>query len=702
MFCRAFVGASKKWDAQSVSSRCLILVSLLLLVLAYLPTLQFDYVPQDQWRAFRYATLAQTPLDRGEACIDLIPKYYVATGRPLLWMTECVEHTAVATISDFIYVRPFVLSIVIVTAIYIGNVLAPFLGGQAMGTLAASAFLLAPGYSFMYLQGGPAAIVLLALMLAAGSFDILTKRLEVNATLQRYPIAGLWLPSLLFLSACLIYPSWAFIVIPLAWIEFGFQTDKPLLDRTKRLLVTLTFYLLNALAYYAFARLSVLMLALNGYAPDLGTYAVVMQRGPEIIWQRSFEVAKVLFNLPPLNFSSPPGILFIVAGLFSAIIGWQMREFQKKGLAAALAVTAASFAFTVVVLVAAVSPWLFSHADAIQTRHLIPSYLFFCAATVGLVFVGVRTLFPHFRNLGPFIVLIAFVGPAVAFQNKLSFLEAVNSNVEFQYLRERLNQWLDEKGWIDRRYLLFVLPGSIRSSLASRMLGFAFPGENVILTSSQNPVSIGWMINAVMRERSDHPIGKSIELVDCANNQSCADAIVRNRTKIAIVAIDGRHPVRTFQRPFVINLSTLTERTIEPVIDYIDIPSFKASSQLKNYGPEGLFWTDEPGWHAEANPKYPQRLDVEFHETHVVRTIKFLPQDEASDRAPKDIDIRFSVDGTSWTVTGNFHDLCVPNSPQGWHAVTLARPINARFLQIEILDNCGDPNFLTLRGLKFE
>jgi hypothetical protein len=45
--------------AEDRLSRGVILVSLLLVVFAYLPTLQFDYVTQDQWRAFRYSTEPQ-------------------------------------------------------------------------------------------------------------------------------------------------------------------------------------------------------------------------------------------------------------------------------------------------------------------------------------------------------------------------------------------------------------------------------------------------------------------------------------------------------------------------------------------------------------------------------------------------------------------------------------------------------------------
>src|ERR1700730_75186 len=130
-------GIVAAWRAEDSLSKIVILTSLLLVILAYLPTLQFDYVTQDQWRAFRYSTEPRSALDRGQACMKMIPGFYVLTGRPFVWMTECIEHAAVARITDFAQLRPIVLAIVLATVMYLGFVLAPILGGLAFGILAA-------------------------------------------------------------------------------------------------------------------------------------------------------------------------------------------------------------------------------------------------------------------------------------------------------------------------------------------------------------------------------------------------------------------------------------------------------------------------------------------------------------------------------------------------------------------------------------
>src|SRR5262249_34661994 len=162
-----------------------------------------------------------------------------ATGRPLVWMTECIEHAVVAKISDFIFIRPFVLAVVLATVVYVGRVLGSLIGSRIAGTLAATLFVMAPGYSFMYLQGGPALMVLIAPILAAASFDSLRKRLDAKPSSLSFFVLKLWLPCLLFLAACMIYPIWAFLVVPLAFIAFAFDDIRPLRERAARLIVVL-------------------------------------------------------------------------------------------------------------------------------------------------------------------------------------------------------------------------------------------------------------------------------------------------------------------------------------------------------------------------------------------------------------------------------------------------------------------------------
>src|SRR5205814_8092186 len=82
---------------------------LALLVVAYLPTVIYDYVPPDQWRAFRYSVLETSASARCRATTRMLPPLYIRTGRPLVWIGEAIEHTVVNKISDFTLLRPICL-----------------------------------------------------------------------------------------------------------------------------------------------------------------------------------------------------------------------------------------------------------------------------------------------------------------------------------------------------------------------------------------------------------------------------------------------------------------------------------------------------------------------------------------------------------------------------------------------------------------
>lgn len=690
------------WNAERPFSLGVILVSLLLVMMAYLPTLQSDYVPQDQWRAFRYSPLEQTSFERAEACVKLIPEYYVATGRPLIWMGECVEHAAVGKISDFARLRPFVLAIVLVTAIYLGVVLGEILGGVSVGIVASSAFLMAPGYSFMYLQGLPAGMVLISILLAAASF----RRLKVLRDKGANPLScirRLWQPAVLFLSSCLIYPAWAFLVVPLALLEFGFNAQHTLSARIRKLVLTLAFYVCISAIYYFLVKISILiLLRTTGYGNDLGAYDVSMQLNLTTVADRIVELARQFYAMPLLNYLSPPGMSVLLLALFSASAGWYAYKNAGKNILAATAFGGLVFLVGSVTLVAAISPWLFSHMDSLTTRHLIPWYVFFCATAVGLICSGAKKLAALYRDLPAMLAVLLVLIPAAAMQNKLSSLEVVTSGLELQYMRARVGTWLDEKGYYGDRYVHVVTPSVARLEYVESTLGAAYAGENATLSSSGNSVTISFMMNALLRERSDSPVGKSIEFVDCGSDQNCVNRVLAETNNVALGYTDGSAPIKSADNPFLINNSVLTSRPVHPVIERIFLPKVTATSQYVQYGPQGLFSASEPGWHAELQPKYPQALSVDFHESKSFSEIGLLSQDNLTVRAPKNIRINVSDDGKTWVTAATSEDSCAANTADGWHNVKFAQGVKARYLQIEIFSNCGDPGLLTLRGLRIQ
>jgi hypothetical protein len=564
-----------QWRAQDRLSKAVIALSLLLVVFAYLPTLRHDYVAPDQYRAFRYSILPQTPYERAKACARAVAPYYSRTGRQLLWISECIEHAAVAKISDFVYLRPIVLAIGLFSAIYIGAVLAPFLGGLAWGVVAASALTVAPAYAVMYLQGMTGATVLIALILAAVSFKALRTWLDHAGTSHRPELRRLIVPMSLFVGSCMIYPSWSFFVIGLAWIAFGEDVQASRTTALKRLGATLLFYFIASLVYYLLERsIELILQGSTGYAPDMREYAMGMQLSPGTLLERTREIWKWFYRMPPLNFAGPPGLLPVALALFCAYIGWQDHRNHRAGLFSGILVSLAAVAVGCVVLLGSLSPWLFSSMDYMASRFLMPWYLLFCVVAVGVVRVVVDALSPSLQRFAPTFALLLFLLPVAIRQERLSRLETEISGLEVQTVRAALGQWLDGKGYEKQRYLLFVRPPLLRSPLAERIMGAGpIAGENGEFSSAQNPIVIPFMTIALLRERSDHPVGQTIGLKHCLYGQSCIQEALKDPHTVVIGITDGVHVIRTPEDPYVINLSGLTSRPIVPEIERIETPA---------------------------------------------------------------------------------------------------------------------------------
>jgi hypothetical protein len=131
-------------------------------------------------------------------------------------------------------------------------------------------------------------------------------------------------------------------------------------------------------------------------------------------------------------------------------------------------------------------------------------------------------------------------------------------------------------------------------------------------------------------------------------------------------------------------------------------PKVTASSQLDKFGPEGLVSATQPGWHSQNPRKFPEWFMVDFQSPREVPLLGLLPQDGQSARAPKAIRVEMSNDGNSWSEAASSDNACTPNAPEGWVNITFPKPVTTRYLKIVILSNCGDPNLVTVRGLRFK
>lgn len=205
-------------------------LALIMVAATYYPTLVGDYVPQDQWRAFRYGLESGLPGERWNACLNMISKFYFLTGHWLVWFGECAEHAAVARISDFAPLRIIVLAVVLVSVIAFRSVFKNIFDSPPVATVLAVMVALLPGYAFIYFQGLTGMPVLLALLFSLLSFPFVSRALMAEVRGRKYYM-DLGVGGILFLSACFIYPIFAFAVIPTSFIYSAFRPDPSFFKR---------------------------------------------------------------------------------------------------------------------------------------------------------------------------------------------------------------------------------------------------------------------------------------------------------------------------------------------------------------------------------------------------------------------------------------------------------------------------------------
>jgi hypothetical protein len=126
-----------------------------------------------------------------------------------------------------------------------------------------------------------------------------------------------------------------------------------------------------------------------------------------------------------------------------------------------------------------------------------------------------------------------------------------------------------------------------------------------------------------------------------------------------------------------------------------------ATSVHESYGPDGLLKAAAPGWHAKTPPVYPQIVMFTFAHPQQISQIGLLPQAGQLSRGPRKLVVEISDDTNTWKeVTAVENDCNAPS--ENWRDHPLGNTVNTKNVRIKILSNCGDPAFLTLRGVRFK
>lgn len=531
----------------------------LLLVFAYLPALTEHFAAQDQWRAFRYFPAEESSSARYQACVSLIPKFYILTGRPLVWIGECLEHAQVGRIQDFSSLRIYSLLVVLVTFLSVWLVIRRIINNDSAAFTLAAIFLLSPGYAFMFFQGLTAIMVLISILLAAGSFFFVNEWIVALVDKRKCNHWLLLTSASLFILSCFIYPAWAFIVIPLAVIPFAYSSNDR--NRFVALAVAIAFYLLCAAVYFVLSKLLIVLagLSLND-VHQLGAYYMSVQLEPQIIIQRILMLAREFYQMPVLNFASPPGSAVLLLVLFSlATVSSVKGDFFRSAMR--LILNLATFCF---LLLISAAPWLFSRMDQLFSRQLVVFNLFFAVALVVIIGTflsrsGARTVY-YSRTV---FLSVFILTAAVQFFN--TSMEVKVSQLETDFIRSALTIRRDFAGVKDKKCLLIVKSRLTRPTFVEDSYGKFIHGlrENAVLTTAMNHVSYPWIVIAVLREITDDPIGDNAGIIDCGFDQACVSNWL-SQGFIVIAATDGQRPNPFLDKAYVINPSLLTSEPVLP------------------------------------------------------------------------------------------------------------------------------------------
>jgi hypothetical protein len=125
-----------------------------------------------------------------------------------------------------------------------------------------------------------------------------------------------------------------------------------------------------------------------------------------------------------------------------------------------------------------------------------------------------------------------------------------------------------------------------------------------------------------------------------------------------------------------------------------------ASSTLQDFGPGGVLSANQPGWHSQKPPKFPEWVQLDFNQKQSFTKLSLLPQDGFPDRGPKRLQIQVSDDGKTWTTAGTIDNAC--GEVNRWKSLDVGKTVDTTHVRLLIESNCGSQELLTFRGLRFE
>ena len=685
-------------NPEKRSETLLACFGMLMVFLAYYPTLISNYVPMDQWRAFRYSLEPGTSGDRFNACFNMVIRSYFFTGRWLVWFGECAEHAAVAQINDFKQLRWIVLAVVLLSVIAFRRILKSIFDSSMLATLLAVMIALLPGYAFMYYQGLAGMPVLLALLVSLASFPFTSRALTAEERNRKFYI-DFGVGGILFLTACFIYPIFAFAIIPTAFIFSAFRPQSSFWQRVSLCARICIFYAVVALIYYLMVKTSVALAEYLGKSiPDLKDYRVDITTDKHELIHRLRMSLNELTRMPLASFLVLP--VWLSVPILFGPAGIMFYEGQRLGWGRSKSILAvAGYLLSVpVILIASVSPWLLSHFPGAPYRHMLPIHFFMVLSFGVLISHGIQRISGIYgENNGrkaEYALAVVMIAIFCIQQISLSQLQVFDSTVEINRMRAAYREAIISEGLHNIKEIHVIRPELGRHYNGRRIDREFFP---TTMTQSGHLVS---MTHAVLREMLSTEQLLRLNLKYCGYDRTCAQAA--SQEELVISQSNKGIPANDLRKPHIIvNYSNLNKipRVIKP---YLFDPNtlILASSQYGENSPDNILKSTGPHiWHAEKSPQYPQWVRFKFLPAKIFSTVGIKAQSSSRlkfpERAPKHFIFQASNDGKSWTDLLEVDDAGF-TSEKVWRTFKFENKNKYTYYRIYILSN-GGSSLLTIQ-----
>lgn len=528
----------------------MVLAILVLAVVGYIPVLVGDYVPQDQWRAFTYGVNVDG-LQKWTACVNGRLNFFILTGRPLVWIPECIEHGFIHDITDFKLLRLLGLAVLLTTMLISGFVFRKLVDSYWKGVLLAAPLVFSPGYAFMFYQGETAGGVLAAVAFALASvyFSFIYIDDAIQLKGKEKVVVGVS-SALLFLLALFNYPAFAFIAFSAIFLIVAYTENISLAKRGKIFLLMFVFYGFLCVLYF----LSVKILSHFVATMDLGDYKFSVS-DPFSILNKVQTVARTLFNSEILfNFFGIPYLGF--AAVFGAALFVPASSTNTQLPARLLTIISFLVLFPVIAILSS-APVILSNFEGIPNRHVIPGH-FMIGFSAFIVLIKLSERFSN-KAAMPFILLFTLSIIAVQ-QSRISVGLIQDSTVEVSAIRNVVVNFLKDEEWRGGRHIHILRPNP--GSFIQRFTWFN-SGEYAPALG-QNPAHVKEMFTMALRERLNKEDLRRVYIRDCRLDLECGVSPPKPY-EIVITQTREKNFIAPWSTPpEIIDLSVLNDGSLRP------------------------------------------------------------------------------------------------------------------------------------------